>query len=206
MRRIEDSRAMMERMARKVSRRLRAAGVSSVDIDDVRSELTIAWCLARDAYDPAGGAAFSTFLWRGMINHVKRWVEREIRISSTALSLDADRSDDGDETTLHDAIAASDAGPHEIVEERQLRALAASELSADTQLFLDLLENPSDDLDEALEAARSRAEFARSRGLKAVAPTAVTAAMVFDLMGATRTQRHRSYAELRHLSEKVNQK
>lgn len=195
--RFEDSQLHIARFAARVMRRIHAAGAAGqIDLDDVKAELALVWCRARDSYDPSYGAAFSTYLHGGMIRHIERWVQRQIRQSFT-LSLDAERGTAAG-ATLHEVVPDTSAGPHETVECASKRRLVMKNLSADAARFVTWLEFPPPALLEILKGAQARTEFARARGLKGItpAPKDVTAPMVLDLMGLDRSARHAVQKEL----------
>ena len=166
----EESRQLLYKIAHKVKRRVFAAGARSVQFEDIFQELTIAWCLARDAWDESRGIPFQPFLIRGCYQHINRWVDEEMREHNIApFDLDAPipGSDSDDELGSIISPAMTDEKlPDEQVIEKDLRSYlddpmrwrnrhnAAMQLSERTKQFLELLDAPSPELVEMMNALR----------------------------------------------------
>lgn len=200
--RYEDSQRQIQALAGKVLRRAHAAGARSVMREDIVSELAIAWCVARDKFDANRGVPFGAYLHKGMLDHINRWIQAQID-EAQGVSLDQPRgSDESAERSLEDVIPDARAIlPDEHAERESRRRLVMKNLTGNTKLFVELIE--SDRLDGILEAARSRSEFAKSRGLTpSPVPREVTSAMVFDLMGLSRSDRHEVLEDLRFWTQR----
>lgn len=190
--RFQDSQKQIATFARQVLRRAKAAGAASVELSDIESELALVWVIASEKFDPQYGVPFGAYLRRGMVQHINRWIQDQIEESfHTSLDLEID-----DSYGLHDRVSSLDAGPDEIAEVASTRRLVMKNLPDQSRIFLELLETPPPEFLEIMKAAQDRAAYARSRGMNAVAPTDVTAPMVFDLLGLNRKERTEVYVDL----------
>lgn len=212
---VEQHVKLIKGTAWKVYRRLEAAGVRGLNVADIEQEFWIAWCYARDSWDPKHNVPFGAYLVRGMRQHINRWADRECRHFLTApVDLDAEISDD--DTTRHDLLAdTKTAGPDTVLIEKDQRDYiqdplrwrnGMNKLSERARQFIQLLDNPPAEIVEIFRALRARAEYARQRGVTAVAaPQSITSSLVMDIMGCNRLERASIYAEIRDLIEEVNQ-
>lgn len=201
--RYEDSAEQIKKGAARYLRRAHAAGARSVTLDDVISEMNVAWCIARDKFDPSLGVPFGAYLSRGMQLHVNRWIDEQVGHAIGAFSLDETSVADGDEA--HEwAVPDANPLPDQILEEKHLWARAMSELSTEAALFVSLLREPPPALYEEMKAIQVRSEHARSRGIPSVSPSFITGNLVLDLMGLARSDRNRIYAELKELGRSMS--
>lgn len=198
-----DCRRYIHKLAFKVLRRAHAAGAASLQLEDVVSELTVAWCIARDRYDPETGVPFIAYFARGAFNHVNRWIQSEIT-GSHALALDSSGSEEI-ENPLHETIPEDAPSPLDLVMSGQIREIARRRLSEEAWRFLTLLESPPAELVEEIRRIRARGEYARERGINTVTPTGVVASLVFDLMGFDRSRRSKILKEIRIVSGEISQ-
>ncbi len=170
----------------KVMRRLHAAGAASVQYDDVKSELMVAWCLARDHFDPAQGVPFTPYLMRGMYNHINRWIEREIN-NGRHLSLDFEA--DGDEGVGHMVVSDDSAPIDEALAEKQTLDRFMAKLTPRARQFMTLLAEPPAELVEIKIAIAARVRYAKDRGYPRAFSNRVSCLLVFDFMGASASER-----------------
>ena len=198
-----DHEKLILHTAHRVMRRIYNLGTSAT-IDDVVSELSIAWIIARDSWEQEHGVPFVPFLMRGMIQHINRWVSKEIlQHNSAHLDLDADIEEG---TNAHDVIAdrgeidAETAAVRSDLRERNLKRL-----SPVARKFVELLESPPAALVAVLRAQKARAEYARSRGVSMISPTnkRITTSMVFDLMGVTSKERTSISKEIEEIARRT---
>lgn len=192
-------------------RRIVRSGVHSVTIEDVFQETCIAFCYARDHYKPEiegpdgqiKHVPFAAFLRLGIRHHLNHWIAKEIVQVDDRMELDADYSaaEEG-ESTGHDFIADTKVVSAEtkVIEQTTLEKFEAN-LGPHARQFLEILRDPPPALLAAVQAMRSRRDFAIARGL-ASAPVVghVQASLVFDLMGiGNRLARTRIYGEIKEL-------
>lgn len=208
--------------ASRVLRRLRAGGNQTIALEDIKQELVIAWCKARDAYSPDHGVPFAAYLARGMMLHINRWADAEMqeywssgftedddgrRLYDGKLSMDAEQNEGGeDEVTLHGAVSSELANPEELAIESDIRRRVFAIASSAAKSFLSLLDSPPAYIIEEVEAMRAKAAYSRERGMAGWAPTGVTAHMIMDFLGFSQTERRSVYEEVRMLTAEVSQK
>lgn len=199
----QDHEKLLRHFAWRVLRRLHAAGAASVQIDDVFQELVVAWCKARDSFDPGLQVPFTPYLRRGMMDHINRWVSRELRQTGiVAFSLDETSNDAEEDGTRHAIIADPNAtSAEDMVLEIEKIALARKRIETKKRIngelvppellqFFDLLVSPPPVLYEMQKGMRARSDYARSRGLIPMpVPRRITVSMIFDLLGLSSTQR-----------------
>ncbi len=189
----------------KVMRRLKAAGASQMSADDVTNELWVGWCVARDGYNSDLGVPFEAYLYRGLINHINRAIEKFIERSKDqntyAISLDTPTGENED-TSLHDIIGSGERLPEDIVTERIDFERLIEPLSQDAKIFIRLLENIPEELGIEVERLRQKAEFGRRMGIRRGVSMRVSSDLVFDLMGLNPTERCKILREIRMISER----
>lgn len=193
----EEHHKLLLKLAHQVHRRAFAAGAASVQFEDVFQEICIAWCQARDAWEPEYNVPFVAFLVRGARNHINRWVGKEI-IESTA-RLELDSSSPEIDTELHEVVADNKAvSADDIVAEQDERRHQRMILSDDALMFVKLLEDPPPHLYAVIEGMKARREYAVSRGkIVGGALKKVNATLVFDLMGCNAQARKKILDEVR---------
>ncbi len=194
----EDCQRVIKATAARVYRRVHAAGAHSVQFEDIASELAIAWCRARDNYDPSSGVPFIAYLRNGMFQHINRFVQKEIDVAISGVAIDQDVNTDGPGDGLHSRIAdESIEDADDLLMERQFNAKLMSLLSPKAQQFLQLLMEPPFELVEELRALHDRAVYARSRKVFAIAPTRLTFQVIGDFMGLDDYERRITLKEIR---------
>lgn len=201
-----DSEKTINSFANRVGRRLLAAGAPSHLMQDVKQELWIAWCKARDSYDETREASFKTYLWNGMRLHINRWVEENVSKRHgevVALSLDAEMLGEDEDAKLSDVIPADDPLQDEIVEREDVWRYALRRLPPRARQFIQLLRDPPQCLLEQVRQIQAKAEYARSLGITMPTTSRVTTSMVFDLMGATRVEKMKIAAQIRKVGERM---
>lgn len=187
-------RQQIKAFAYKVLRRVHALGARSVQIEDIESELWVAWCLACDAYSETGGASFKTFLYGGMRNHINRWVEKNFErnhAETVAASLDMTMGGEESEArgTLGDAVADSHDRQDEIYQREDCFAYALTRVSDRAKMFLTFLKDNPPELMSRMKDLEAKAAFAKEIGASYAMPHRITTAMIFDFMGASRAER-----------------
>jgi hypothetical protein len=202
-----DSAKAIKAFAFRVEKRLRSAGDHVTTRDDIEQELWIAWCLARDAYNAESGVPFMAYLRNGMRLHINRWVEKHVdRRHDEVCGLRLDKTSDaanGETDELYDVIASDEELPDVQIERKCQMAFILGKLSPRAQAFVTLLETQPPELLAEVRRVEQRVEFARQRGIATHFCYRLTAAMVFDLMGADRAERRKINSELSRLAEKV---
>ena len=200
----KDSAAAIRAFASKVYRRCRAAGASTLSLEDIEQELWIAWCKACDAYDPSHGAAFSTFLHRGMQLHINRYVEQQVsRRHSEVIAVSLDGSADEETGPLSDAVPDAAPSPEQLTIETDAYTRVLERLSERARIFVTLLHDQPQELVSEVTRLEQKAEFAKSRGLSFATAHRLTQPMVFDLMNANRIERAGIIAEIERVTRRV---
>jgi DNA-directed RNA polymerase specialized sigma24 family protein len=192
----------------KVLKRLHALGAKSQTIDDAEQELWIAWCKARDNFNPELGVTFNTYLHSVMRNHINRHIVlnfERFHEQTVALSLDlevgGESSGEGANMELHDVLADTATPVAELVEGQSVFAYACNRLSPRARSFVTVLnEQPQELLDEVLRL-NEKSTHAQSLGVAYAQPRRLTSAMVFDLMQASRVERTTILAEITQLGD-----
>lgn len=203
--RYEDSLKDIKVFASKVYRRLRAAGASSVQLEDIIQELSLVWVKASQAYDENGGAQFRTFFYRAMIRHINRWADRQCN-EGRALSLDVNVSDDIDKgASFHEVIADGSDSAEDTLAETTHRNLLMSYLSDISRKFVSFLERPPEELVKEFEAIRAKSDYSRGRGLQSIAPRSITSAVIMDFLGVPNKERRGILNEIKTVSERISQ-
>jgi DNA-directed RNA polymerase specialized sigma24 family protein len=196
-----DWQKVVERSAYRYLKRAHAAGARSVQLADVVSELSLAWVIARDNFDPSLGVPFGAYLQLGMRNHINPWINRQIR-HAAALDLDEDHGEE-DGAGLHEVIADGSPLQDDVLGDAQEFERTLSQLSPQARQFVELLANPPPALYEEMTAIQTRATFANARGIRTGVPSHITGALVLDLMGADRVERNRIYGEVKGLARQI---
>lgn len=194
-----DCERLIKSLAWRFYRRACAAGASSIQIEDIISELSVAYCIAKDRYDPKTNVPFLAYFTRGARHHVNRWLESEIRFGHFA-ELDAET---GEEASLHEVLPSDDLTAEDIVAAGQIRSQALQGLSADARMFLELLESPPQALIKAFGEIAKRRDYARSRGIPSCAPKALTGAVIMDVLGIEAARRRQVYRELKAMAQRI---
>jgi hypothetical protein len=177
---LEDCRKLINSIAHRVFRRVRAAGGRNLGREDITSELMVAYCVARDKYDPMTGVPFLAYLRTGLFRHINRVVEHELIEDLNTTVIEFETLAVSDKT-----VAPSD---QTMIEQQFHQALLAG-IDDRARLFLELLQSPPRELVEELAAVQSLAARSRERGYARSAPTTITAALVFDFMQADAAER-----------------
>ncbi|MDE4297054.1 sigma factor [Phaeobacter gallaeciensis] len=207
---MKESERMIRALAGRVMRRLRAIPQSVMSFDDVEQELWIAWCKARDRFEPSRGIPWQAYVQRGMKQHINRVIEAQIERfegQTFAVSLDSKASSFGDTEdgpTIGEIIASDAPLPSDEAEWESNYNKAISVMSDRAKIFVSLLrEQPPELLNEVL-VAQDKAEHAAKLGAPYNAPRRITSAMVFDLMGAPRTERTKITREVEQLGARLS--
>ncbi|MGV1754795.1 sigma factor [Agrobacterium sp. CG674] len=205
----KDSEKAISKFSSKVLRRLHQLGARSHSIDDVKQELWIAWCKACESYDPAAGAQFSTYLHLGMQRHINRYIEKNFERfydGTIALSLDGTETgeDMGGVGTLADVVADPNARQDTEVEQESCFAYALTRLSPRAKQFITILKEQPKDLIEEVRRLEDKAEYAKERGITFATAHRITTPMVFDFMGASRTERKQIMDEVTQIGELIS--
>lgn len=202
----KESTKQINAFAAKVLRRLHQLGARTHSLDDVKQELWIAWCKACEAYRPEGGASFSTFLTNGMRLHINRYVEKNFeRFHDETIALSLDQRGTGGEfvgsedALLGDAIA--DSAPLQNVEydNENCFAYALTRLSPRAKQFVTILKDQPKELIEEVRRLEEKSEYAKERGITYATAHRLTTPMIFDFMGASRTERKQIMDEVQQI-------
>ncbi|MBA8881770.1 sigma factor [Phyllobacterium myrsinacearum] len=200
----KESERNVNSFADRVMRRLERAGAPLHLREDIRQELWIAWCKARDSWNPQKQAAFPTFLYNGMKMHINRWAEKHVSrrfAEVVAKSIDTPMTEDG--AKLEEIIPSADPMPGSEFEENNYWEYAIARLKPRAKLFIQLLRDPPAELLKEVDALDARAEFGRSRGHTTFTMGGVTTTLIFDLMGAPRSERVKIAAQIREAGEEA---
>ena len=201
----EDER-MIFALTYRVVRRLQSLPQVVMSKEDIEQELWIAWCKARDAFQPSRGIPWAAYLQRGMRQHINRVVDVQIERfegQTFALSLDAQFGDDNS-LTLSEVIPSAAPLPCEEAERESNYQRALDELSGRAAQFVILMHaQPKILLNEVL-VAQDKAEQAVKLGAPYNAPRRLTTAMVFDLMGAQRSERTKITKEVERVGMRMS--
>lgn len=205
--RIEECERLVNALAARVYRRLRAACGRVFSMEDIRQELWIAICIARDNFDESLGVKFSTYAWRGMILHVNRWILNEFERNKEynyALTLDGTAGEDS-ELALKDAVADENAvDPAQSAERESCYAEAMRNLSPRAQICLRILNDTPLEMVEEMRKLSFKADYARKRKVAFAMPKRLSFSMVFDVMGASRPERTKIMRELETVAARIS--
>jgi hypothetical protein len=208
--RIEDSMRLINRVAFKVWRRMKAAGSRHVEIEEIRSELCIAWCEARDRFNPELGVPFPAYLTRGLYLHINRYVKNHMEeiTNQNRSVVEADGVPFGDESlNLFEIIPNGD----ETIDQTLIRVEFFEEVkkrvSETTRMFLNLLVNTPPEILEEYQALDARIKFARSRGYALSAPpNRLSISFVLDFMQVERKDRRKILVEIEQAVSRVSKR
>ena len=202
---IRDSEKTINWFAYRVARRLAGLNQSAV-IDDIKQELAIAWCIARDTYDPECGASFKTYLTNGMRLHINRHIEKQYERRMTevmALSLDMPTNSDEGSGTLGDVVPSADPAIDLAIEEQSIWNHVSERLSDKAKMFLSFVRERPDLLMDNVDKIRIRTEYARSRGISTFAFLTLNASVLFDFMDVSKSERKAILDEIRELGDEM---
>ncbi|MBD9511664.1 hypothetical protein IB265_33450 [Ensifer sp. ENS10] len=203
-------KAQVESFAYKVLKRVHALGAKSQTIDDVKSELWIAWCIACDRYSAEGGASFSTFLYSGMRLHINRWIEKNFERfheETVAASLDAqvDLGEEGQGSEIGQMVADTSERQDERYQREDCFAYALTRLSPRAGQFLKFLKDHPPELMVMMKDLEAKAAFAKQQGVTYAQPQRITSSMLFDFMGASRVERKQIMDEVTQIGHLISQ-
>lgn len=211
-RKIEESAKQIGAYAFRALRRAHAAGDRSLTIEDLKQELSIAWCIAVRDFDDSKGVPFGAFLQRGMQLYMNRYIEKNVTRRHDevgALSLeytgnDAFMSPYGSDTpTFGDIVPDGKPGPNVSVEEESQMLYARRKLSKRAYQFVKILRDQPAEIMAQVQHVDARCAFGKSRGTSAPNSFRLTSSMVFDLMDATPHERKLVIAEVRNLGDEI---
>lgn len=200
---IEESRKAIDAFAFRAVRRAHAAGDRSLTIEDIKSELWIAWCLACDSYDAEKGVPWLAYLRNGMRLHINRYIEKHVNRRHdevVALSLDFHSEDDG---SFQDIVPCENPLPDQLLEGASHKAQVIKRLSLRARQFVTILSDQPQEILAEVRCLHAKGEYMRSQGASSIVSTTLTAAMVFDLMGANRFERTKIAREIREIGDDV---
>jgi DNA-directed RNA polymerase specialized sigma24 family protein len=217
-----DSDKWLHHFSHQVARRMRAYGVRVFDVQDVYQECTIAWCVARNAFDESRGVPFTPYMINGVRMHINAWLRKEmgdkcIAITSSLQDATFEKGTLGDiigddtesaedalingeqQLAFVDLVSDGAESAEDTILKRQERARNLRRLSKEARTFLTLLENPPDELVEEFKRIRERTAYGRAMGFPSASPKRISSSLVFELMGATHAQRAGVYREIEGL-------
>lgn len=195
----KESALRIKRIAWRTYREAKRSGAASLTVQDIEQELWIAWCKARDSFDPSRGVPFMAYLTNGLKKHAMGLLQRGVwgRIHEEwAVSLSG-ASDDDEGPSVGERLPSPEPTPDIALERRTALAFADKRLSERASTFLRILADPPQALLDELRIAEARSEHARHLGVRNMNFSAVTSADVFKVMGAERCERTRILAEVR---------
>lgn len=201
-----DSQKDIRSFTFRVGRRIAAAGGPSHLVEDVTQELWLAWCLARDNWCEDGEASFRTYLMNGMRLHINRWADVNLsrrHAELVALSLDAENGDEGDGATLHEVLMSEDPTPDFIITRASSFIYATDNMSPRTRQFVQLLAEQPEELVRELNCLRAKKKYAAAKGQTMPLANRITCSLVFQLMGADRSERTQILGEIERVSSKM---
>ena len=180
---------LINRFSWKVLRRLKAAGARGVEIEDVRQELSIAWITASRTWKPEFSVPFGPYFMNGMKQVINRWCGREIAASQFAsMSLDMTFGEN-EGVSLSEVVPDRSASADNTLIEKDIFEKMLSSVSNRTRLFLVLLNNPPEEIYNVFKGLQARATRARSLGYSTFIQSSIPASLIFEVMGADRTER-----------------
>lgn len=190
---------VVRRFALKAWRRAQAAGARSLQLEDVKQELMLTWCTARNKWREEYGVPFLAYLQNGMRKAINRWLQSQIDFGHVA---SIDFEDDEEGRSAHETLADEQAQtPFEVFERDDERMMVLDWMTPKTRQFVELLMDPPQFLLDGVRALRSRQTFARDQSLPATqVPNRVTAAMVMEFLELSPLERGAIYAELKSVS------
>jgi DNA-directed RNA polymerase specialized sigma24 family protein len=200
------SERMIRSLANKVVNRLATIPQKVFSREDIEQELWIAWCKARDKYEPGRGVPWQAFLQRGMKNHINREIEKHVERfegQTFALSLDMQAGEDN-ESTLSEVIPSPDPMPHERTERASNYAMAMELLSDRAKVYVSLLHDQPPELLHELSMMHDKAEQAVKVGAPFNVSRHITSRMIFDLMGAERNERSKIKKEVETMGMRMS--
>ncbi|WP_326894463.1 sigma factor (plasmid) [Rhizobium beringeri] len=204
-------KAQVRAFAFKVLRRVHGLGAKTQTIDDIESELWVAWCIACDRYSAEGGAAFSTYLYSGMRRHINRWIEKNFERfheETIAASLDAQVfSDENGElgSQVGHLVADPQMTQDEAYQRENCFAYALSRVSPRAGQFLKFLKEHPPELMERMKDLEAKAEYAKEQGVNYAMPHRLTSSMILDFMGASRVERKQIMDEVTQIGQLISQ-
>ncbi|NKL08326.1 hypothetical protein GFL39_26000 [Rhizobium leguminosarum bv. viciae] len=204
-------KAQVRAFASKVLRRVHALGAKTQTIDDIESELWVAWCIACDRYNAEAGAAFSTYLYAGMRRHINRWIEKNFERfheETIAASLDADVELDGQEgrgSQIGQLVADPNMTQDEAYQRENCFAYALSRVSPRAGQFLKFLKDHPPELIQSMKDLEAKAAYAKECGVNYAMPHRLTSSMILDFMGASRVERKQIMDEVTQIGQLISQ-
>jgi DNA-directed RNA polymerase specialized sigma24 family protein len=196
------SEHLVRSLRAKVQRRLSSISTPVMSGEDIEQELWIAWCKARDSFDPDRGIPFGAYVWRGMMQHINRQIERHIsrfKGQTFALSINAGRLSDDGEMNEGIPIPDKDIGQEEKSIRRSCYRRAIKKLSPDARTFVRILDEQPPEILQEVMLATDKEEHAKNIGAPFVNPRRITSKMVFDLMGLDRSERRGILKEVKEM-------
>ena len=194
-------------LARRVLRRVHALGAKTVEIEDVKGELWVAWCIACERYDVESGVPFGAYLATGMRNHINRWVDKSFErfhAETIAASIEAPQGDD-EGMTLESIIPDDKRTQDSILEKSDFFEEVYWRLSERAQLFVRILVDTPPELTEEIKALEAKAEHAQALGVCCVKPVKGATNVMFDFMSAGQCERARIAREIRNVTRIVGE-
>lgn len=192
-------------MSWKVYREARRAGATSLERADIEQELWIAYCKARDSFNPEYGVPFGAYLTNGLKKFAAGMMRNQVynRIAEEWAVSMSNHSDDDDGPSIGDRLPSPDPTPDRLVEATNIMEWAESRLSERARLFLQILHEPPQALLEEIKIAEARSDYARSLGVTHMHYSAVTTAAVFKVMDADRRERGHILKEVRAIGNRI---
>lgn len=176
----------MQIFSRKAFNRAKSAKVKDIDQIDIYHECIIAWCKARDLFKPELGIPFKAYLFKGVKDHVNKFLDKKMTHAHNAgVSIDEDNDE---ENTFHDIIPSDDIPIDQVLIQSDLIAKVTNDLSDLAKMFLGLLINTPEELLNEHEKIMLRNQHACSKGIIKQTPKFITESLVIRLMGLTKRE------------------
>lgn len=193
-----NSKGQVERLARAYHRRYFASCGSSLPVEDLTQEFWLVWHNVSVRFDPDRGFAFSAMLGVSIRNkaiELAKFHTRRANIIAGSLNTSAP----GSETEMINLVESDEPSGEEVVLSKERTAGLLSMVDDRLRRMIELLENTPEILEEEVKAAKAKAEFARSIGIKLTAPKEVTLTMLTDLFGLSRCSRYRLIDQMKEV-------
>jgi len=196
----EAYRKLAWKLARAIFERFKGVNRTHT-LDDIFQEVSVAFVKCASIYRPEQGA-FSTYFYKAAWNEVRRQINVGKRGQPDAISLDSDQH--REEEGLHEKLCDHEAPlPDDILNAKQKRELALSQMSQKTRLVVELAEHPPRWLLDSVDHIKARNDWGKQLGVlqRSNAPE-VGLGFVMSILGYTQTSREGVIAELARIRNK----
>lgn len=202
---VKESERQINSLSFKFNRRIHRLGGKSHSIEDTRQEMWAAFCIARDKFDPEGGASFKTFLHRMIFWHMNRYIAVQFeKRHEEVIAAQIGESFDGDEGNfIHEPADPNALDIEQVLIEASSFRQSQKKLSPGAAKFIEVLLRAPDVMADDFLALNEKAKHARNLGVRYARPPRITSSIVFDIMGVTRPDRTLIMKELNAYIERT---